>query len=188
MFKSLSILIFTFGTIAAFASNLPQEEPKVELQFADARHVKSININNDTVMGGLSSSHVTQSAQSVNFSGSVSLDNNGGFASVEFVLLTEPKQASRCQLIVKGDGKRYQLRVKTADLQYGEAYIAEFTSQKDQISEHVFHVDDFKIGFRGRTVHNGPALNLAKVERVGILIADKQQGHFDIALHSLSFQ
>ncbi|WP_434952828.1 CIA30 family protein [Shewanella sp. HL-SH4] len=160
----------------------------MELQFADSHHIKSMNINNDTVMGGLSSSHVNKSKQSVDFSGLVSLDNNGGFASVEFVLLTELEQASVCKLIVKGDGKRYQLRFKTADLQYGEAYIAEFTTQKDQISEHVFKVDDFRIGFRGRTVHNGPALNLAKINRVGILIADKQQGQFDIALHSISFQ
>jgi NADH dehydrogenase [ubiquinone] 1 alpha subcomplex assembly factor 1 len=185
MFKLLTILIFVLG---CFASQLAIGKTKVELQFADSHHIKSMNINNDTVMGGLSSSHVSKSKQSVDFSGLVSLDNNGGFASVEFVLLTELEQASVCKLIVKGDGQRYQLRFKTADLQYGEAYIAEFTTQKDQISQHVFKVDDFRIGFRGRTVHNGPALNLAKVEKVGILIADKQQGQFDISLHSISFQ
>ncbi|GAA0779990.1 MULTISPECIES: CIA30 family protein [Pseudomonadati] len=187
MIKFISASIFCIFCHTALAANLSNEET-MRLNFAKDFDLRQIQINNDTVMGGLSSSRISINNNAVNFSGLVSLDNNGGFASTQFNVIGDIPDTIRCKLIVKGDGKRYQLRLKTAALQFGEAFIAEFTTLDGEISEHIFTIDDFRIGFRGRTIQNGPALDFAKVKQVGILIADKQQGGFSIDLHTVAFE
>ncbi|MCW3173157.1 CIA30 family protein [Shewanella subflava] len=187
MIKFISACIFCLSCHTVLAANLSNEET-MKLNFARDFDLRQIQINNDTVMGGLSSSRVSINNDAITFTGLVSLDNNGGFASTQFSVINQIHAANRCTLRVKGDGKRYQLRLKTAALQFGEAFIAEFTTLEGEISEHIFTVDDFHIGFRGRTIQNGPALDFAKVEKVGILIADKQQGSFSIDLHTIAFE
>ncbi len=68
----------------------------------------------DVVMGGISDSQFfIDRAGHGNFTGSVSLENNGGFCSIRY---NAPKMYikdySRFVIRLKGDGKRYQFRVK----------------------------------------------------------------------------
>ncbi|MGZ9897343.1 CIA30 family protein [Shewanella gaetbuli] len=144
-------------------------------------------INNDTVMGGFSSSRIDHKKDHVIFSGVVSLENNGGFASVQCDIPSPTKVVNQCIIKVKGDGKRYQLRLKTAELKYGEAYVAEFNTLAGQVTEHIFIASDFQLSFRGRDINTGPELQFSDVEKVGWLIANKQQGNFNISLYSIEF-
>lgn len=141
----------------------------------------------DTVMGGRSSGNVRQQEDALVFSGNLSLANNGGFASVEFKLLRPLASATIEQLILNviADGRRYQLRLKTAYLPQGVAYVAEFTPQKHRY-DYAFTLADFTGRYRGRSVLNLPALNFADVTHVGIMLADKTAGPFQITLYSLS--
>ena len=56
--------------------------------FNDEQHVKQWHTENDVVMGGVSDSQVTYAAEAAGqkgvarFAGSVSLENNGGFAQI----------------------------------------------------------------------------------------------------------
>lgn len=59
---------------------------------------------NDSVMGGVSNSQVTQTQESLLFTGNVSLDNNGGFASIRTELNTQSQNTKAIVLRVKGDG------------------------------------------------------------------------------------
>ncbi|WP_102476904.1 CIA30 family protein [Shewanella sp. 10N.286.52.C2] len=159
----------------------------MEIQFDNPNHVTEAKISNDTVMGGLSASQLdSQQGQNAVFSGNVSLDNNGGFASIEFQLRQTAPYSDRITLRVFGDGKRYQLRLKTAKLSFGEAYAADFDTQAGQWSEHTFTVTDFQPRFRGRNI-SAPALKFADISRIGLLIAAKQQGPFSITLDTLIF-
>jgi hypothetical protein len=70
-------------------------------------------IVNDGVMGGLSYGNfaINQEGNGV-FSGTISLENNGGFSSVRYrfaPLATTAK--SKVVLRIKGDGKSYQFRI-----------------------------------------------------------------------------
>ncbi|WP_394130568.1 CIA30 family protein [Shewanella maritima] len=161
------------------------------IDFSNPQSYSTWRISNDTVMGGVSKSHYETLSSMGRFQGNVSLDNNGGFASIEFIPLRAATATipalCQLQLTVKGDGKRYQLRLKTADNLYGEAYIAEFTTQAQQITEHRFNASDFQLGFRGRRIVTEQPINFAEINAVGILIAAKQQGPFAIELLSLSY-
>ena len=71
---------------------------------------------NDGVMGGLSQSRAEKLPDgSIKFSGVISFENNGGFASIrhsgEMHLLND---SSGIRLKIKGDGKTYQFRVRTS--------------------------------------------------------------------------
>lgn len=167
----------------------PLQGNTMQLHFNQPEHFDDWKISNDGVMGGLSQSKQTVTPKGVTYHGEVSLANNGGFASIEYHLkqkLENTKPLTRISLTVTGDGNRYQLRLKTPSLNYGEAYIAEFDTQAGVETQHDFTINDFRVGFRGRDVYNAPKLNINLVDRIGILIANKQQGDFAILLQSIS--
>ena len=70
---------------------------------------------NDDVMGGRSHGNARIVDRQLHFSGTLSLDNGGGFASVRTQgRRLDLRDASAMLLQVRGDGRRYQLRVATA--------------------------------------------------------------------------
>jgi NADH dehydrogenase [ubiquinone] 1 alpha subcomplex assembly factor 1 len=162
-------------------------EDVMQFNFTDPSLFTTWNINNDTVMGGISQSQIKFEQQVLLFAGTVSLDNNGGFASTESTFTHQITDSSLLTLEVKGDGKIYQIRLKTPYLSQGEAYVANFTTRDDTLTRHTFTAADFTVSFRGRTVENAPSLKFDDIVRVGFLVAQKQQGPFSIELHSIQF-
>lgn len=69
---------------------------------------------NDDVMGGVSISSLDYNKDGyATFSGKVSLENNGGFASVRCVTgIVKVQPKGKVILRLKGDGKRYQFRLR----------------------------------------------------------------------------
>jgi monofunctional biosynthetic peptidoglycan transglycosylase len=141
----------------------------------------------DGVMGGLSqSSPVVTEKGTLVFSGHVSLENNGGFASIrhgadEFGL----ERGKGIMLRVKGDGKKYQLRLRTSDRFDGMAYKADFETKEGVWLEFRFPWNAFTATFRGRTIEEAPSLKPINIRQVGFLIADKQEGPFELEVQTL---
>ncbi|MEO3866125.1 CIA30 family protein [Rheinheimera fenheensis] len=162
---------------------------KVQLNFRDYNHFERIVLIHDTVMGGRSSGTVIRhNDDAVLFTGNLSLENNGGFASAEFKLLNPITALNGTQLILhaKPDNRTYQLRLKTALIPQGVAYVAEFSAGNGQ-QTFVFTPDDFSGRYRGNPVLNLPPLHFSDISHVSIMLADKTPGPFQIALYSLSF-
>ncbi len=89
----------------------------------------------DGVMGGVSHSGFRVEEGHGCFYGEVSLENGGGFASVRREPGTfEPSlaQAKGITLRVRGDGRRYQLRLKSHALDDASAYRVAFTPSAQQ--------------------------------------------------------
>ena len=161
----------------------------VTLHFSDYQLFERIMLVHDTVMGGRSSSAVTrQRDNAVLFSGNLSLDNNGGFASAEFKLVRPINSinSTALQLNAVADGRIYQLRLKTPFIPQGIAYVAEFTTQQS-LQSYLFSLDMFSGRYRGNPVVNLPPLSFADVTHISIMLADKTAGPFHIALYSLSY-
>ena len=88
-------------------------------------------IVNDGVMGGLSQSRMNLTSKETGvFEGIVSLENNGGFASTR-ALFDELNLRSFAglQLRVRGDGRSYELRIRTTRSFDGVAYRATFPTE-----------------------------------------------------------
>ena len=147
---------------------------------------KQAIIVNDSVMGGRSSSQFSIEKEHLNFNGSVSLENNGGFASLRMLWPFESVEGfNKVQLKIKGDGKSYQFRLRTNRGFDGAAYSYEFQTIKDELISIEIDVNQFVPGFRGRTLRNMPELRFEDVKQMGLLIADKQVGSFNIDLKSI---
>ena len=143
---------------------------------------------NDVVMGGLSASRFAASgAGSAVFEGSVSMENNGGFASVR----RKPgglglKKGARLRLAFRGDGHDYKLRLRTTDAFDGVNYEAVFRTTDGAWQAQTFRTDDFTPVWRGQRVRGAPDLSLADVRSIGLLISDEQAGPFHLELSTLT--
>ena len=86
------------------------------------------SIVNDGVMGGRSTSKISLTDErTALFTGFVSLENNGGFASTRAAFQSLDLSAYEgITLRVKGDGRRYQLRFRQDGAFDGVAYGVEF--------------------------------------------------------------
>lgn len=144
---------------------------------------------NDGVMGGISQSRIRPlEAGHAVFEGVVSLENNGGFASIR-TRASRPVDLSGfagLTIHAKGDGKVYCLRIKTVEngrvTDY--AWEARFTAGPEW-QTHQLSFDDFRPVFRGRNLRGVPPLRSAAIFEIGLMIRDAQQGPFALEVMTL---
>jgi hypothetical protein len=141
---------------------------------------------NDTVMGGLSDSRLVVNAQSIEFKGNVSLRNNGGFASVRAPFSLENKKVKQLSLLVKGDGKRYQLRLRVDQYLDGPAFVYKFQTLPNQTQTLIVVEDDFELMYRGRVFYSNYPFDFDDVRSLGFMISEKQAGNFSLKVHSIA--
>lgn len=153
------------------------------MDFTNPKTMRDCWIVNDGVMGGMSQSNLRQDAQGMLFEGQVSLQNNGGFASMRSSARF-PQGTQLIELLAKGDGKRYRLILRT-ELAPRVTYAADFIAEPAW-QTYRFNANQFKTTIRGQAV-NAPALAFSDVIELGILIADGQAGSFAIQLKTLQF-
>ena len=133
----------------------------------------------DVVMGGISSSGFRIVDTVAIFEGNVSLENNGGFASVR----SEPQdhdlsKAKGLLLRVRGDGKRYAFRLRTSASYDGISYESRFKTVADKWMAIDLAFEAFRPVYRGRQVRGADPLDLESIKTFGFMISDKQVGPF----------
>jgi hypothetical protein len=157
---------------------------KVLIDFRSPDEATHWEIVNDGVMGGISQSTLLMSQnQPAIFTGDVSLENYGGFASIRTYPRDYQLQSYDGLLIrVKGDGKRYRLRLRTDDEFDGVAYQAIFLTKPEEWVTVKLPFSDSIPVYRGRVVSDAPSLYPAQIKRLGFMIADKQSGPFRLEI------
>ncbi len=141
----------------------------------------------DRVMGGVSRSALCfDPAGHAVFGGLVSPDNNGGFASVRAPVSPPPVgEIDAIELVVRGDGHRYKLNLRTDRGFDGVNYQAAFEPPAGQWVTLRLTIDAFQPSWRGRAVPDAPPLRGARIEQVGLMIADRQFGAFVLAIGAI---
>ena len=141
-------------------------------------------IINDGVMGGISNSEIQILSDGVGqFKGTVSLENNGGFASTRGVLAVLPSEPfTKIRLRIKGDGKKYSFRIRTDGQYDGVSYKNDFETKAGVWQEIILNLADFKPTWRGRILTNIPPIEPTQIRQVGFLISDKQEGTFTLLI------
>lgn len=141
----------------------------------------------DVVMGGISRSEMVIEDGVAVFRGVLSLENNGGFASVRSRPFDHDLSGFRAIVVrVKGDGNRYKLRLRTTASFDGVSYEAPLEPEGNEWQDLVVPFDAFRATYRGRLVRDYPALDLSGIKTFGVMIADKQEGSFRLEIASIS--
>lgn len=142
---------------------------------------------NDSVMGGVSLGNaVIDDSGVLLFSGAVSFENNGGFASIRHDAAIFGLSHSRgASIRVRGDGRTYQFRVVTRNGFRETTYKYTFETIKDRWQSVEMRWDHFVATYRGRLVPDAPALDSGLIRRLGFLIADRQEGPFRLEIASI---
>ncbi|MGO8696613.1 MAG: CIA30 family protein [Limisphaerales bacterium] len=155
---------------------------KILFDFQAQTNPPAWQIVNDDVMGGVSKSRfqILTNGFAV-FSGLVSLENSGGFASVRSSLALQDLTGFGCFVIrLRGDGHRYKFTVRTEAGLDTPLYQYPFVTKHGEWEEHRLAFKEFVPTFRGRILTGVPPLNPAKVTSVGFLISDEQEGPFKL--------
>lgn len=158
------------------------------LDFAAPGSVVGWHAIDDRVMGGQSSSILRHDAQGhAVFCGTVSLADQGGFASVRSPLLAMTSNAEFCRLTVRGDGKRYKLSFRKDTGFDGLNFQHVFEPPAGNWVEILLPLSAFVPGWRGRRLLAAPPGNASAIHQLGLLIGDRQAGDFRLEIRSIAF-
>jgi len=190
----LATLAVALGLAAGCADTLSPHAEQIEKRLATPSETKTVTlftfdapdaigpwrIINDSIMGGRSRSRmaVTEDGTAV-FSGTVSLENNGGFAHTRSMAGPYDLSAYRgLAFRIRSDGKRYELTLKLDRSFDGVIYQTGFATPADTWTEVRLPFDDFVPTYHGKHLTDHPALDPAKIRTIGFIISDKQEGPF----------
>ena len=144
-------------------------------------------IQNDVVMGGKSASDLSRSKEgNAVFTGDVSLQNNGGFASLQSHFTPKDVRGyTKAVIRLKGDGKAYQFRIK-ANLNERASYIYTFnTSGEWQTIE--IPLNKMEASYRGNKLDQ-PNFNANQLQEVRFLIANGKAENFRLEIDKIELQ
>jgi hypothetical protein len=175
--QQLLIMILLFS---ALQSNLIYD-------FTKNTTVKNWVVVDDVVMGGESSSSMKLNKDGHGvFEGSISLDNNGGFSSVRYRFPKKQINLYHSIMIrVQGDGKQYELRLKSDSNQYF-SYIVPFTTN-GAWQEIEIPLKNFYPSFRGRKL-NQPNFSQDTLEEITFLIGNKKNEDFKLTIDKIELR
>ena len=160
---------------------------KVLFDFNESSGIQSWQVVNDGVMGGLSKGFIKLSTEGhAVYQGEVSLENNGGFSSVRhrFPRINISDYENIC-LRVKGDGKRYQLRLKE-DSYDRHSFITYFETSGSW-EDICLPLSAFYPTFRGYRLRMDDFQGNVLSE-IGLLVGNKQAESFAIEIDKISLQ
>ncbi len=178
-------MVIRLGSIA-----LSQEVPKPLFDFQGANAAEQWQTVNDGVMGGVSDGKFTiTDAKTMRFYGTLSLENNGGFASVRSRGKTLGLEKGDTLVAkVKGDGREYSLNLYLSRPQFAYSYRAPLKTKKDEWIEAKIPIDDMVATFFGRTMKEAGPVNPKEVNAIGFLLGDKKPGPFEMEVEWIKIE
>ena len=172
-----SSIIFV-AALVVVSSAVAQDQQRGLLSFESPETAQQWQTVNDGVMGGRSDGRFKiNDAGNMEFYGTLSLANNGGFASVRSRPKTMQLQPGDSIVVrVRGDGREYSMNLYVPTRQMAFSYRTFFNTIKDEWIEVTVPLTDFQATSFGRPV-NRP-LDPRQVNAFGFLLGDKRAGPF----------
>ena len=139
---------------------------------------------NDTVMGGFSRSDFFCDQRELQFEGQLSLENNGGFASIISRLDAPFENFAGLRLAVSGDGRRYQARLRETSNSRNVAWRAYFSAPGEK-SEVLLAPHDFEPVLRGDPAFGAKPLEQISIHYIGFMLTSQEPGPFRLRVHGM---
>lgn len=161
--------------------NQPTDNMIIDFRMPEAAGWQAVD---DRIMGGCSQSdpeHIDDVG--LRFTGNVSLENNGGFASIRSTPgKYDLARYSGIKLRLRGDGKTYKLSLRT-DLFYdGISYQSTFTTSKGDWQEISLPFEAFAPTHHGIKLSTVAPLDTGHVTSFGLFISGRQEGPFKLEI------
>jgi monofunctional biosynthetic peptidoglycan transglycosylase len=139
---------------------------------------------NDGVMGGVSDGRFKiTDTKTMEFFGTLSLANNGGFASVRTkTRKLDLEKGDTLVTKVRGDGRAYMLNLYPAKSQVAYSYRAPLPTKKDEWIELKIPLDQFEATSFGRVVSNAGSVKPSEINSIGFMLGDKKAGPFKLEI------
>ncbi|KPQ15221.1 MAG: carbohydrate-binding protein [Algoriphagus marincola HL-49] len=177
------------ASISFYFNAIQMKEPLV-FDFGEGKDFGRWSIINDGVMGGLSESKAELSSDAILFSGTVSLKNNGGFVSLRSPLGNyDLSDFSFCEIRYKSDtDRKFELLIEKETPFYLPKYRKKFGEKSEDWQTLKIPLRDLEISRMGNTMAKGiDPEELDGIKRIGFILADKQEGSFEIWIDYLKF-
>lgn len=177
--KALTIiLIFLLGSFKIMAA----EKDGLVFNFNTQESGKIWVSVNDNVMGGISEGKfkITQD-KTLFFYGSLSLANNGGFASIR-CLPTQLglKKNDSIYFQAKGDGREYTMNLYTNKRLTAFSYRQSFQTKNNEWVEISLPLEKFIATSFGQVIPKAEPIDPNDIESLGFMIGDKKAGAFQV--------
>lgn len=173
----LSIILALVGGTTVISAD-DKLQPLFNFSGADAAN--EWQTVNDGVMGGVSEGKfkITEN-KTLEFFGTLSLENNGGFASVR----TKPKKLGLemgdiLVARIRGDGREYSMNLYVNKPLTAFSYRAGVQTKKNEWIEVKLPLDKFEATSFGRVVKDAGPVKPEEVNALGFLLGDKKAGPF----------
>ena len=169
---------------------MAEEKPLTLFDFTGAEAAKDWQAVNDGVMGGISEGKFKiTDAKTMEFFGTLSLENNGGFASVR----TKAKKlgfekGDTVVAKVRGDGREYTLNLFLNKPLIAFSYRATFQTKKDEWIEVKVPLNKFEPTSFGRVVKDAGLVKPEEVNSLGFMLSDKRAGPFKMEIESIQVE
>ena len=190
LIKRLSDVITPFWLLGfGFLANGMASEPisKTLIDFSDETVANQWISVNDDVMGGVSKGQfrITDN-NTLEFSGNLSLENNGGFASIR----TQRADLNlngydTIGLRLKGDGRTYYFNLMTSSRSSASSYRAPVKTHKDTWQKVQIHLKDFVYTSFGRVIESVAPVKAKDIRNVGLTLSDKKPGPFRLEVSEI---
>jgi len=172
------------------ATAMAEEMPQTLFDFTGADPAKEWQNVNDGVMGGVSEGKFKiREKKTLEFVGTLSLENNGGFASVR----TKAKKlglekGDTVVAKVRGDGREYLLNLYLNKPLIAFSYRATVQTKKDEWIEVKVPLDKFEATSFGRVVKDAGPVKPEEVNSLGFMLSDKKAGPFKMEVESIKVE
>ena len=160
---------------------------KTIYDFTKQTNSESWDVVDDTVMGGRSNGNfrITEEGHGL-FHGYVTTENNGGFSSIQHKISKVQAQGfTKVAIMLKGDGKDYQFRIKAKSDDY-YSYIATFSTSGDW-EEIIIPLEEMHPSYRGRDL-NMSNFNQDSFEQITFLIGNKKKQNFELMIDKIQLK
>ena len=178
--KSLSVLA-ALVLICLVTAVQADDNQVVLFDFGKPDAAKQWQTVNDGVMGGVSDGRVKITEdKTMEFYGTLSLENNGGFTSVRSrPTKVNLKAGDSVAARVRGDGREYSLNLYVPRDSSRYSFRQTFKTKKGEWIEVSLPVDKFVATWRGRVLPD-QKLAPSRVNSLGFLLGDKKAGPFKL--------
>ena len=187
----MNIVFVTTVLAAVFAGQLAgttEQDALLEqdalVNFQNQKEASAWSAVNDGVMGGRSVGKIKSTTDgAMQFFGTLSLENNGGFASIRSGRLQvemDPQEAFRVR--VKGDGRTYIFNLYPKTRRMAFSYRASLPTVAGEWTEVTVPLEDFTPTSFGRRVQNKGPLSPDQISGIGFMLSDKKAGPFELEI------